>query len=70
VENFGEQLAQYLVHGVDIWLDNPLPPFEACETSGMKAGPNGVPHLSILDGWYMQGNLNLKKRGERWGNTI
>ena len=43
------------MHGVDIWLNNPLPPFEACGTSGMKAGLNGVPHLSILDGWWVEG---------------
>jgi len=55
VEDYGEQLAQYLVHGVDIWLNNPLPPFEACGTSGMKAALNGVPHLSILDGWWWEG---------------
>jgi starch phosphorylase len=55
VQDYGEQLAQYLVHGVDIWLNNPLPPFEACGTSGMKAGLNGVPHLSILDGWWVEG---------------
>ena len=55
VEDYGEQLAQYLVHGVDIWLNNPLPPSEACGTSGMKAALNGVPHLSILDGWWLEG---------------
>jgi starch phosphorylase len=55
VEDYGEQLAQYLVHGVDIWLNNPLPPFEACGTSGMKAALNGVPHLSALDGWWVEG---------------
>jgi starch phosphorylase len=55
VEDYGEQLGQYLVHGVDIWLNNPLPPFEACGTSGMKAALNGVPHLSILDGWWGEG---------------
>ena len=55
VEDYGEQLAQYLVHGVDIWLNNPLPPFEACGTSGMKAALNGVPHLSLLDGWWVEG---------------
>lgn len=52
VEDYGEQLAQYLVHGVDVWLNNPLPPMEACGTSGMKASLNGVLHLSILDGWW------------------
>ncbi len=55
VEDYGEQLAQYLVHGADVWLNNPLPPLEACGTSGMKASLNGVPHLSILDGWWPEG---------------
>jgi glycogen phosphorylase len=55
VEEYGEQLAQYLVHGVDVWLNNPLPPMEACGTSGMKAALNGVPHLSIPDGWWLEG---------------
>ena len=55
VEDYGEQFAQYLVHGVDVWLNNPLPPMEACGTSGMKAGLNGVPNLSILDGWWHEG---------------
>lgn len=55
VENYDEQLAQYMVHGVDLWLNNPLPPLEACGTSGMKASLNGVPHLSILDGWWIEG---------------
>jgi starch phosphorylase len=55
VEDYGEQVAQYLVHGVDVWLNNPLPPLEACGTSGMKAAINGVLHLSILDGWWPEG---------------
>ncbi|MEW6657670.1 MAG: alpha-glucan family phosphorylase [Thermodesulfobacteriota bacterium] len=55
VEDYGEQVAQYLVHGVDVWLNNPLPPLEACGTSGMKAAINGVLHLSILDGWWLEG---------------
>ena len=55
VENYDEQLAQYLVHGVDVWLNNPLPPMEACGTSGMKASLNGVPHMSIPDGWWIEG---------------
>ena len=55
VENYDQQLAQYLVHGVDIWLNNPLPPLEASGTSGMKAAVNGVPNLSILDGWWIEG---------------
>ncbi|MDP2643549.1 MAG: alpha-glucan family phosphorylase [Desulfobacterales bacterium] len=55
VEGYGEQLAQYLVHGVDVWLNNPIPPMEASGTSGMKAALNGVPHLSLLDGWWPEG---------------
>lgn len=55
VEDYGELLAQYMVHGVDLWLNNPLPPMEACGTSGMKASLNGVPQLSILDGWWIEG---------------
>ncbi|MDD2255359.1 alpha-glucan family phosphorylase, partial [Methanoculleus sp.] len=55
VEDYGEQVAQYLVHGVDVWLNNPLPPMEASGTSGMKASLNGVLNLSILDGWWIEG---------------
>jgi len=55
VEDYGEQLAQYMVHGVDVWLNNPLPPMEASGTSGMKAAINGVPQLSIMDGWWIEG---------------
>jgi len=55
VEDYGEQLAQYMVHGVDVWLNNPLPPLEASGTSGMKASLNGVPNLSIMDGWWVEG---------------
>jgi starch phosphorylase len=55
VEDYGEQFAQYLLHGVDVWLNNPVPPMEACGTSGMKAALNGVPHLSIMDGWWAEG---------------
>ena len=55
VEDYGEQMAQYLVHGVDVWLNNPVPPMEACGTSGMKASLNGVINLSILDGWWLEG---------------
>ncbi|UCF89965.1 MAG: alpha-glucan family phosphorylase [Desulfobacterales bacterium] len=55
VEDYGEQLAQYLVHGVDVWLNTPQPPMEACGTSGMKAALNGVPQLSLMDGWWIEG---------------
>jgi starch phosphorylase len=55
LEDYDEQFAQYMVHGVDVWLNNPIPPMEASGTSGMKAALNGVPHLSISDGWWVEG---------------
>jgi starch phosphorylase len=55
VENYDQELASYLVHGVDVWLNNPYPPLEASGTSGMKAAVNGTPNLSILDGWWVEG---------------
>ena len=45
-------IARVLVAGVDVWLNNPLRPFEACGTSGMKAALNGALNVSILDGWW------------------
>ncbi|VVM07550.1 glycogen phosphorylase [Methylacidimicrobium cyclopophantes] len=48
-------LARLLVAGVDLWLNTPQPPLEASGTSGMKAAVNGVPNLSILDGWWIEG---------------
>ena len=58
VENYDQQLAEYMVRGVDVWLNNPLPPMEASGTSGMKASINGVPSLSILDGWWIEGYVD------------
>jgi starch phosphorylase len=55
VEGYDLRLARRLVSGVDVWLNNPLYPMEACGTSGMKAGFNGVINLSILDGWWEEG---------------
>jgi len=48
-------LAQQLVSGCDLWVNTPLPPFEASGTSGMKAAFNGVPSLSVSDGWWVEG---------------
>ncbi|MDD4930132.1 MAG: alpha-glucan family phosphorylase [Gallionella sp.] len=48
-------LAQTLTAGSDVWLNTPLPPLEASGTSGMKAAFNGVPNLSVLDGWWIEG---------------
>jgi glycogen phosphorylase len=50
-------LAKYITAGVDIWLNTPEPPMEASGTSGMKAAINGVPSLSILDGWWIEGHI-------------
>jgi starch phosphorylase len=53
--DYAVDLALVLVGGVDVWLNTPLPPFEASGTSGMKAAHNGVPSLSVLDGWWREG---------------
>ena len=53
--NYNMALALKLVSGADVWLNTPLPPLEASGTSGMKAAFNGVPHLSVLDGWWIEG---------------
>ncbi len=55
VEDYDQALASYLVRGVDVWLNNPVPPLEASGTSGMKAGMNGTLNCSILDGWWIEG---------------
>lgn len=55
VEEYDQHLARFLVAGVDVWVNTPLPSLEASGTSGMKASVNGVPHLSILDGWWPEG---------------
>jgi starch phosphorylase len=55
LENYEWQLGALLTGGVDVWLNNPLRPYEASGTSGMKAALNGVPSLSILDGWWIEG---------------
>ena len=53
--NYDLALAVLLVSGVDVWLNTPRPPHEASGTSGMKAAHNGVPSLSVLDGWWLEG---------------
>ncbi|MCZ6786879.1 MAG: alpha-glucan family phosphorylase, partial [Planctomycetota bacterium] len=54
VEDYGMEAGRNLVQGVDVWLNTPTRPLEASGTSGMKACANGVPHLSILDGWWCE----------------
>ncbi|TMB68900.1 MAG: alpha-glucan family phosphorylase [Chloroflexi bacterium] len=55
LEDYDMSLASLIVAGVDLWLNNPVKPLEASGTSGMKAALNGVPSLSILDGWWIEG---------------
>ncbi|MCX6551667.1 MAG: alpha-glucan family phosphorylase, partial [Acidobacteria bacterium] len=55
IDDYDLHVAHYLVHGCDVWLNNPRKPLEASGTSGMKAAINGVPHLSIGDGWWAEG---------------
>jgi glycogen phosphorylase len=55
VEDYAIEVAKLLVQGVDLWLTTPRRPNEASGTSGMKAGMNGVPNLSVLDGWWPEG---------------
>jgi starch phosphorylase len=55
LENYEWKLASMLTAGVDLWLNTPRRPFEASGTSGMKAALNGVPSLSVLDGWWVEG---------------
>lgn len=55
IEEYDMNVARYMTHGVDVWLNNPRRPYEASGTSGMKASLNGVPNLSVLDGWWAEG---------------
>ena len=53
LEDYDWSLGALLTAGVDLWLNTPKRPYEASGTSGMKAALNGVPSLSILDGWWI-----------------
>jgi len=55
LENYDIDMARYLVSGTDLWLNNPIRPYEASGTSGQKAALNGQPNCSILDGWWAEG---------------
>jgi starch phosphorylase len=55
LENYDLELGKIMTSGVDVWLNTPQPPLEASGTSGMKAALNGVPSLSVLDGWWIEG---------------
>jgi starch phosphorylase len=55
LENYEWDLGALMTGGVDVWVNTPLRPYEASGTSGMKAAMNGVPSLSVLDGWWIEG---------------
>jgi starch phosphorylase len=55
IEDYDMHMARYLSQGVDVWLNTPRRPREASGTSGMKASLNGIPNLSVLDGWWVEG---------------
>lgn len=57
LENYDIVLGKLICAGVDVWLNTPLRPQEASGTSGMKAALNGVPSLSVLDGWWIEGHV-------------
>ncbi len=57
LENYAWDLGALLTAGVDVWVNTPRRPYEASGTSGMKAALNGVPSLSILDGWWIEGSI-------------
>ncbi len=55
LENYDMAMGRLLTGGIDVWVNTPRPPMEASGTSGMKAALNGVPSLSVLDGWRIEG---------------
>jgi len=58
LENYDMEIGKLITSGVDVWLNTPQPPLEASGTSGMKAALNGVPSLSVLDGWWIEGYID------------
>ena len=65
LEDYDLHVARYLVQGVDVWLNTPRRPNEACGTSGMKAAANGALNMSILDGWWVEGYNGANRSEER-----
>ncbi len=57
LENYDMALGRLITSGVDVWLNTPQRPLEVSGTSGMKAAHNGVPSLSVLDGWWIEGHI-------------
>ncbi|NNM43307.1 MAG: alpha-glucan family phosphorylase [Chlamydiae bacterium] len=69
LENYDFEIAQKMISGVDIWLNTPQIPMEASGTSGMKAALNGIPMLSIPDGWWIEGCIE-KITGWTFGENL
>jgi glycogen phosphorylase len=70
IEDYDMEFARVLCGGSDLWLNTPQRPREASGTSGMKAALNGVPSLSVLDGWWIEGHaegVTGWSIGETWG---
>lgn len=63
IEDYDQEVARFLVQGVDVWLNLPRRPLEASGTSGQKAAMNGVLNLSIADGWWIEGYDPQKPNG-------
>ncbi len=57
LEDYDMAVGKAMCAGVDLWLNTPQRPYEASGTSGMKAAMNGVPSLSVLDGWWVEGHV-------------
>ena len=70
VEDYDTNIARHLVSGVDVWLNNPRRPLEASGTSGEKAGLNGVPNFSVLDGWWREVYDGDERLGHRRGARV
>jgi len=82
LEDYDMRVGRFLVQGVDVWLNNPRRPLEASGTSGMKAAQNGVPNVSVLDGWWDEGyegdngwaiggrEVNRDEAGQDWQDAL
>jgi len=70
VPDYNIDIAEKLVSGANIWLNNPIPPREASGTSGMKAALNGAMNLSVLDGWWIEGLKQKPKSGWGFGKEV
>ncbi len=70
VEDYDMKVGREMVQGVDLWLNNPRRGEEACGTSGMKAGMNGILNLSILDGWFDEAYEKVGRLGDRRARAL